>query len=98
MTGRIDLPDTTDRRTRGLKPEPMSATDARQAFRGKPVLIVLLGGLILAMLVWIPVEWWGNSIAPDNPANEPAQTMPPSPGDTNSAEQNMPQSNPTPGQ
>jgi hypothetical protein len=56
MTGLTDLPDTTDRRTRGLKPEPMSATDARQGFRGKPVLIVLLGGLILAMRVWIPIE------------------------------------------
>jgi hypothetical protein len=34
-----------------------------------PVLIVLLAGLILAMLVWIPAEWWGNSI---EPAGQPA--------------------------
>ncbi len=99
MSNRTDMPDTTDRRTRGLKPEPMTPIEARQGFRGKPVLIVLLGGLILAMLVWIPAEWWGNSIAPDNPANESQQTAPaPSPGGTASEGQNMPQSNPTPGQ
>ncbi len=99
MSNRTDMPDTTDRRTRGLKPEPMTPVEARQGFRGKPVLIVLLGGLILAMLVWIPAEWWGNSIAPDNPANEQQQTAPaPSPGGTASEGQNMPQSNPTPGQ
>ena len=98
MSSRTDLPDTTDRRTRGLKPEPMTPTEARQGFRGKPVLIVLLAGLILAMLVWIPAEWWGNSIAPENPANEPTQTTAPAPGGESSAEQNMPQSNPTPGQ
>lgn len=100
MSSRTDLPDTTDRRTRGLKPEPMTATDARQGFRGKPVLIVLLAGLVLAMLVWIPAEWWGNSIAPNNPANEPmTETAPaPTPGASESGSQNMPQSNPTPGQ
>ena len=100
MSTRTDLPDTTDRRTRGLKPEPVTQTEARQGFRGKPVLIVLLGGLILAMLVWIPAEWWGNSIAPENPANEPQQqTAPaPSPSAPDSSSQNQPQSNPTPGQ
>lgn len=100
MSSRTDLPDTTDRRTRGLKPEPMTPTEARQGFRGKPVLIVLLAGLVLAMLVWIPAEWWGNSIAPNNPANEPTtETAPaPSPNTTESGSQNMPQSNPTPGQ
>ena len=100
MSSRTDLPNATDRRTRGLQPEPMSPTDARQGFRGKPVLIVLLAGLVLAMLVWIPVEWWGNSIAPSNPANEPTTESAPSPATSagDSAEPNMPQSNPTPGQ
>lgn len=98
MSSRTDLPDTTDRRTRGLKPEPMTPTEARQGFHGKPVLIVLLAGLILAMLVWIPIEWWGNSIAPENPANEPSQTTTPAPAGPDSADQSMPQSNPTPGQ
>ncbi|MDH4413819.1 MAG: hypothetical protein QE484_10955 [Rhizobium sp.] len=98
MSSRTDLPDTTDRRTRGLKPEPLTATEARQGSRGKPVLIVLLGGLILALLVWIPAEWWGNAIAPENPANQPAQTTAPSPAETGNAGQDMPQSNPKPGQ
>lgn len=100
MSSRTDLPNTTDRRTRGLQPEPMTATDARQGFRGKPVLIVLLAGLVLAMLVWIPVEWWGNSIAPSNPANETTTETAPAPS-TDAGEpggQNMPQSNQTPGQ
>jgi hypothetical protein len=43
---------------------PVTPTEARQASWGRPVLIVLLAGLILAMLVWIPAEWWGSSIAP----------------------------------
>lgn len=98
MTSRTDLPDATDRRTRGLKPEPMTPTEARQGFRGKPVLIVLLAGLVLAMLVWIPAEWWGNSIAPSNPANEPPAQTAPAPNASESGSQNMPQSNPTPGQ
>lgn len=83
MNSRTDLPTTTDRRTRGLSPEPMAATDARQGFRGKPVLIVLLAGLILALLVWIPAEWWGNSIAPDEPANQPPMETAPSPAANN---------------
>jgi hypothetical protein len=98
MSTRTDLPNTADRRTRGLQPEQVTPTEARQGFRGKPVLIVLLGGLILAMLVWIPAEWWGNSIAPENPANEPPQQTAPSPAEPSSGGQNMPQSNPTPGQ
>ncbi|UJW75623.1 hypothetical protein [Rhizobium sp. SL42] len=73
MSSRTDLPGDTDRRTRGLQPETLSATEARQGNRGRPVLIVLLGGLILAMLVWVPAEWWGNSIETETRPN-PAQT------------------------
>lgn len=69
MSSRTDLPNSADRRTRGLQPEALGAEDARQGSRGMPVLIVLLAGLILAMLVWIPAEWWGNSI---EPAGQPA--------------------------
>lgn len=95
MAGRTDLPDETDkRRTRGLQPEPtLTATDARQGRRGRPVLIVLLGGLLLAMLIWVPIEWWGNSIAPDSPANQPPEQVSPGP-----AESSVPQSSPTPSQ
>lgn len=85
MTSRIDLPDTTDRRTRGMRPEAVTPTEARQGFRGRPVLIVLLAGIVLAMLVWIPAEWWGNAIAPENPSNQPVQEQAPSPAENNPA-------------
>jgi hypothetical protein len=52
--------------------------------------------LILAMLVWIPAEWWGNSIAPSEPANQPVQQTAPSPSDNNG--QIVPDSSPTPTQ
>lgn len=89
MSSRTDLPDATDRHTRGLRPEPMTPTQARQGFRGRPVLIVLLAGIVLAMLVWIPAEWWGNAIAPENPSNEPVQEQAPSPAQ-NTPAQNSP--------
>jgi hypothetical protein len=78
----------------------MSPVEARQGFRGKPVLIVLLAGLVLAMLVWIPAEWWGNSIAPSNPANQPVTETAPAPTSTSgqSGNETVAQSNPTPGQ
>ena len=98
MCSRTNLPDTTHRQTRGLKPEPMTPTDARQGSKGKPVLIVLLGGLILAMLVWIPAEWWGNSIAPSEPANQPVEQTAPSPSENNGQGQIVPESSPTPSQ
>ena len=79
MTSRTDLPDSTARHTRGMKREPVTPTEARQGFRGRPVLIVLLAGIVLAMLVWIPAEWWGNSIAPESPSNQPVQETAPSP-------------------
>lgn len=31
--------------------------EARQGFLGRPVLMVLIGGLILAMVAWIVVDW-----------------------------------------
>ncbi|MCM2439340.1 hypothetical protein HGO34_06345 [Agrobacterium vitis] len=50
---------------------PLEPTEARQGFRGKPVLIVLLAGLVLALVAWIPAEWWGQKIAPStDPATE----------------------------
>jgi hypothetical protein len=100
MNSRTDLPNVANRRTRGLQPEPMSPIEARQGFRGKPVLIVLLAGLVLAMLVWIPAEWWGNSIAPSNSANQSVTETAPSPTSTSgqSGNETVPQSNPTPGQ
>lgn len=36
-----------------------TATEARQGNFGKPVLIVLVSGLLLAFVAWGAVEWWG---------------------------------------
>lgn len=63
--------------------EVVSTTEARQGRSGRPVLIVLLAGILLALIFWIPAEWWGNSIAPEHPANEPPATTGPSPAENN---------------
>jgi hypothetical protein len=43
-----------------------TATDARQASYGKPVLLVLLCGLVLAVVIWGGVEMWGETIDTDS--------------------------------
>ncbi|NML75293.1 hypothetical protein HHL25_14270 [Rhizobium sp. S-51] len=86
MNSRFDLPDATDRRTRGLHPEPMTPTEARQGFRGRPVLVVLLVGILLALIAWIPAEWWGNAIAPDDPSNQPVENVAPSPAENSNVQ------------
>ena len=48
----------------------ISTDKARQAGWGRPVLLVLIVGLLLAMVVWAGVEIWGEQIdapAADNP-------------------------------
>ena len=48
----------------------ISTDKARQAGWGRPVLVVLIVGLLLAMAVWAGVEFWGEQIdtpAADNP-------------------------------
>lgn len=73
-----------DRQAGSEHTETLTATEARQGFRGRRVLIVLLGGIILAMLAWIPVEWWGNSMAPEQPQ---VQQTAPSPATNNAPAQ-----------
>ena len=53
----------------------LSPVDARQGRRGMPVVFVLVGGLVLAAIVWGGVEMWGEHIDPDK-----AQTSAPGPG------------------
>ena len=48
----------------------ISTDRARQGPRGRKVLMVLVGGLILAMIVWAGVEFYGEEI--DQGANQPA--------------------------
>jgi len=55
-----------------------TGTEARQGRTGRPVLIVLIAGLTLALLAWIGAEIWGE--ATDAPA---AQTATPPAGDNN---------------
>ncbi len=84
MPSRTDITQDEERgRSFGQRQQPLTPTEARQGSYGRPVLIVLLGGLLLAMAFWIPMEWWGNSIAPDNPANQPPAQTAPSPADNN---------------
>jgi len=52
----------------------------RQGRRGYPVLLVLLGGLALAAVGWLGVEFWAESID-SNSAQQPGavQTQSPEP-------------------
>jgi hypothetical protein len=63
----LDNPDDYLRTSRrDDEPVTLSATEARQGSWGRPVLYVLVGGLILAMIAWWGVEYYGASIAPPN--------------------------------
>jgi cytoskeletal protein RodZ len=58
-----------------------TATEARQGTYGKPVFIVLICGMLLALLAWGGVEIWGESIDQDaKPAastkNDPINAQP----------------------
>ncbi len=37
-------------------PAVETAVEARQGFLGRPVLMVLIGGLVLAMIAWLAVD------------------------------------------
>nr|WP_245582453.1 hypothetical protein [Neorhizobium lilium] len=68
----------------------MSATEARQGSTGRPVLMVLVAGLVLAAVAWGGAEWWGESTAP--PAE---RTATPPAGDNTPANPNAtPSANP----
>ncbi len=69
-----------------------TGSEARQGRRGLPVLMVLIGGLILAAIVWAIVEFYGMSIEDESrqldtsgdaqqqtaPAGDPS-SLPPAP-------------------
>jgi hypothetical protein len=42
----------------------LTPTEARQGRLGRPVLVVLVVGLLLAMIAWAAAEFYGNAIAP----------------------------------
>ncbi|RDJ03800.1 hypothetical protein [Rhizobium grahamii] len=58
-----------------------TATEARQGSYGKPVLVVLVCGLVLAFVAWSAAEWWGESIDADrqptaSTSNDPINAQP----------------------
>lgn len=48
-------------------PVVLEAKDARQGALGRPVLYVLVSALVLAMIVWAAVEYYGKSIDTETP-------------------------------
>lgn len=54
------------------KPRPIDANKVRQGRWGWQVLMVLVGGLILAMAAWAAVEFYGEAIDPPAPVSEQA--------------------------
>ncbi len=70
-----------------------TATQARQGNRGRPELIVLISGLVLALIAWAGLGIWGESIDTDakptaSTSNDPINTQPSGAGtfDNNAAD------------
>lgn len=83
MTSNLPTDSTPDTTTAGgvtEAPVNETATEARQGQLGKPVFIVLISGLILALIAWGGVEIWGESIDKDPPAvsaaSDPVKNQP----------------------
>lgn len=53
----------------------ISSLKARQGRMGYRILTVLIAALVLAFLVWIPVEIWGQKEADDVAPQQPGQEM-----------------------
>ena len=47
----------------------VTPTEARQGMLGRPVLYVLVIGLVLAMLAWAAAEYWGMAIDTQTPSD-----------------------------
>jgi hypothetical protein len=54
----------------------LTPTEARQGVLGRPVLYVLVIGLVLAMLAWGAAEFWGMSIDERSPRDGAQVTTP----------------------
>lgn len=53
----------------------ISSLKARQGRMGYRILTVLIAALVLAFLIWIPVEIWGQKEADDVAPQQPGQEM-----------------------
>lgn len=54
----------------------LTETEARQGVLGRPVLYVLVIGLILAILAWGAAEFWGMSIDAQTPRDSTQASTP----------------------
>lgn len=54
----------------------LSANEARQGLRGTPVLYVLVGGLMLALVAWAGSEFYGKAIDTQTPENASRKSVP----------------------
>jgi predicted negative regulator of RcsB-dependent stress response len=55
----------------------LPAVHAKQGHTGRRVLTVLIAALVLAFIVWIPVELWGNHQAEEQSPASASQTQVP---------------------
>jgi len=55
--------------------EQISSVDAKQGRTGSRILTILIVALILAFVVWIPVEIWGKRQATDIAPQQPGQQL-----------------------
>ena len=78
------------------RPVTLTPTEGRQGVLGRPVLYVLVIGLMLAMLGWAAAEFWGMSIDTQTPADS-TQTSVPAAEPANENE-NIVNDNPVPGE
>ena len=53
----------------GERPVEVTPVEARQGFLGRPVLMVLVVGLVLAMLAWAAAEYFGMAIDEQTPSD-----------------------------
>lgn len=72
----------------------LTPTEARQGVLGRPVLYVLVLGLLLAMLAWGAAEFWGVSIDSQTPSDSTRVTAPA----TQPVGDNIVNDNPVPGE
>jgi len=74
MAKYIEEPTLSPRADKAAGGEKITPNRARQGLLGKPVLAVLIGGLLLAVVAWTAAEIWGESIDPQ--AGGTTQTAP----------------------
>ena len=61
---------------RGDRPVEVTPVEARQGFLGRPVLMVLIVGLVLALLAWGAAEFFGMAIDTQTPSDAAQTTAP----------------------